>query len=284
MIPANALTVDVEDYFQVAAFAESIDRRDWAGLPSRVEANTGRLLDLFDAAGVKATFFVLGWIAERHPQVVRDIHRRGHEVASHGESHRLIYNQTPAEFREETLRSKQVLEDLTGVRLRGYRAASYSIVRQSIWALDVIADAGFEYDSSIVPVHHDLYGIPGAKATPHELLTENGSRLAEFPPTTYRLLGVNVPVGGGGYFRLFPYAFTRWALRRINEQSQTPFIFYLHPWEVDPDQPRIRSSLKSRFRHYVNLDKTEARLRRLVGDFNFGTVESVLQRLNLLCP
>lgn len=278
----NAFTVDVEDYFHVAALAGSIDRAQWDSLPRRVADNTRRLLDIFDEASMRATFFVLGWVAERFPDLVREIHRRGHEVGSHGSSHKLIYEQTPQEFREETRRSKQILEDQTGVALSGYRAASYSIVRSSLWALDVIAEAGFEYDSSIVPTHHDLYGIPGAQATPHRLTTQSGATLVEFPPSTYKLLGVNVPIGGGGYFRLYPYWLTRYVLRRINRVAREPFIFYLHPWEIDPGQPRVRTNLRSRFRHYVNLDKTESRLNRLARDFRFGTVRAVLQELRLL--
>jgi polysaccharide deacetylase family protein (PEP-CTERM system associated) len=278
----NAFTVDVEDYFHVAAFSAAIDRTQWDTLPRRVADNTRRLLDILDEAGMWATFFVLGWVAERHPDLVREIHRRGHEVASHGSSHKLIYEQTPQEFREETRRSKQILEDQTGTPLSGYRAASYSIVKTSLWALDVIAEAGFEYDSSIVPTHHDLYGIPGAQALPHRLTTQGGATLVEFPPSTYRLLGVNVPVGGGGYFRLYPYRLTRYFLRRINRTRRAPFIFYLHPWEIDPGQPRVHASIRSRFRHYLNLDRTEVRLRQLARDFRFGTVRAVLQDLRLL--
>lgn len=237
---------------------------------------------MFDGAGVSATFFVLGWVAERFPDLIRAIHERGHEVASHGFSHRLVYEQTPAEFREETVRSKKLLEDLIGVPVRGYRAASYSITKRSLWALDVIAEAGFEYDSSIVPVRHDLYGIPGAKAVPHLLETANGASVVEFPPTTLKVLGMQVPVGGGGYFRIYPYWLTMFFLNRINVGQQRPFIFYLHPWEVDPAQPRVNASPYSRFRHYVNLDKTEVRLSRLMRDFRFTTVSSVLEGLRLL--
>jgi polysaccharide deacetylase family protein (PEP-CTERM system associated) len=231
---------------------------------------------------MRATFFVLGWVAERFPDLVREIHGRGHEVASHGSSHKLIYEQSPEEFRQETLRAKGVLEDQTGAAIFGYRAASYSIVKSSLWALDIIAEAGFQYDSSIVPARHDLYGIPDAHTKPHRLTTQNGSTLVEFPPTTYRLAGVNFPVGGGGYFRLYPYWLSRHILRLINRKGREPFIFYLHPWEIDPRQPRVRAGLRSRFRHYLNLDKTEARLIRLVDDFRFGTVRAVLRDLRLL--
>jgi polysaccharide deacetylase family protein (PEP-CTERM system associated) len=280
--PVNALTVDVEDYFQVAALSAAIDRADWAATPSRVVGNTRRVLDIFDGAGARATFFVLGWVADRFPDLVKEIHRRGHEIASHGQSHRLVYEQSPAEFRDETQRSKATLEALVGERVMGYRAASYSIVERSLWALDVIAEVGFEYDSSIVPARHDLYGIPGAEAFPHRLRTPRGATLVEFPPTTYQVLGARVPVGGGGYFRFYPYWLSRRLLRRINGSMHRPFIFYVHPWEVDPEQPRVRAGWRSRFRHYVNLQKTEARLNRLVRDFRFGTVRQVLRDLELL--
>jgi len=278
----NALTVDVEDYFHVAAFARDIDAKDWPTLPARVEENTRRILDVLDEAGVSATFFVLGWVAERHPALIREIHRRKHEVACHGLNHKLIYEQSPAEFRTETLRSKQLLEDLVSAPVLGYRAASYSITQASYWAVDIIAEAGFRYDSSIVPVHHDLYGLPTASAEPHRLVTERGSSIVEFPPTTYNLFGRRIPVAGGGYFRLYPYALTRFFLNKINRVQRRPFIFYLHPWEVDPDQPRIRTNLRSRFRHYTNLGKTEPRLRRLIADFQFDTVRHVIERLGLL--
>jgi len=276
----NALTVDVEDYFQVSAFAKSIDRRDWDKHPLRVENNTRRLLDLFDEHQVKATFFVLGWVADRSKDLVKEIAARGHEVASHGYSHQLVYNQTPDVFREETLRSKHLLEDLVQMPVRGYRAASYSITERSLWALDILAEAGFEYDSSIFPVRHDRYGIPGAPDSPHRLETPKGHPLVEFPLSTAKLLKYRLPVAGGGYFRLYPYALTRTGLRQINRRQQ-PFIFYLHPWEIDPDQPRIAASWFSRFRHYNNLEKCESRLRRLMNDFQFGTAWDVLNTLGL---
>lgn len=276
----NAFTIDVEDYFHVAALSGSIDRNSWDSVPPRVGESTRRLLDLLDRHDVQATFFVLGWVAERFPDLVKEISRRGHEVACHGLSHRLVYDQSPHEFRDETVRSKSVLEDLTGSAVRGYRAASYSITKASFWAVDIIVEAGFEYDSSIFPVRHDLYGIPGSSRSPHRLVTDGGAEIVEFPPTTVRLLGVNVPVGGGGYFRLYPYRLTRELLRLVN-RSQS-FIFYVHPWEVDPDQPRVDASLRSRFRHYVNLDKCEGRLNRLMQDFSFGTVQDVLAHLDLL--
>lgn len=281
MRPLNALTVDVEDYFHVSAFSASIDQNRWDDHELRVEANTSRLLDLFDSQGIKATFFVLGWVAERRPEIVEQISSRGHEVACHGYSHQLVYNQTPEVFREETIRSKQILEDIIAAPVRGYRAASYSITEKSLWALDVLAEAGFDYDSSIFPVHHDRYGIPDAPENPHRLTTPKGASLVEFPLSTAHLLKYRLPIAGGGYFRLYPYWLTRMGLSQVNRRG-LPFIFYLHPWEVDPDQPRIEAGWLSRFRHYNNLDKCEPRLRRLIQDFSFGTVADVLSQQELI--
>lgn len=281
MIIRNALTVDVEDYFHVSAFSECIDQKDWDSYPLRVENNTRRLLDLFDQHSVKATFFVLGWVAERTPGLVREIAARGHEVACHGYSHQLVYNQSPRIFREETIRSKTLLEDIIQAPVIGYRAASYSITGRSLWALDIIADAGFEYDSSIFPVRHDRYGIPDASVYPHRLKTPNGSWLVEFPLSTARIFGFRLPVAGGGYFRLYPYRLTRTGLKRINGRENKPFIFYLHPWEIDHEQPRISASRLSRFRHYNNLGKCESRLHKLMTDFSFTTVTRVLHGCGL---
>ena len=281
MIIRNALTVDVEDYFHVSAFSECIDQKDWDSYPLRVEKNTRRLLDLFDLHSVKATFFVLGWVAERAPGLVREIAARGHEVACHGYSHQLVYNQSPRIFREETIRSKTLLEDIIQAPVSGYRAASYSITGRSLWALDIIADAGFEYDSSIFPVRHDRYGIPDASVYPNRMKTPNGSWLVEFPLSTARIFGLRLPVAGGGYFRLYPYWLTRAGLNRINGRENKPFIFYLHPWELDHEQPRIKASLLSRFRHYNNLGKCESRLRNLMTDFSFTTARRVLHDCGL---
>jgi polysaccharide deacetylase family protein (PEP-CTERM system associated) len=278
----NALTVDVEDYFHVSALASSIERRSWASRESRVVGNTRRLLELFDQFGAKGTFFVLGWVAERHPELVEDIAARGHEVACHGLSHSLVYNQSPEEFREETLRSKKLLEDITGTPVLGYRAASYSIVRESLWALDILVELGFSYDSSIFPVAHDRYGIPGAERVPHRLSTPSRKVIVEWPLSTAKLLGIGVPVSGGGYFRLLPYWLTRWGLSSINRSERRPFVFYLHPWEIDPAQPRIQASWLSQFRHYTNLDKCEERLRLLLRDFKFGTAHRGLVQMGLL--
>jgi len=276
----NALTVDVEDYFHVSAFAKNISRKDWEKQPLRVEKNTHRLLDLFDEAEVKATFFVLGWVADRSRGLVKEIAERGHEIASHGYSHQLVYNQSQDAFREETIRSKSVLEDIVQLPVKGYRAASYSITKDSLWALDILAEAGFEYDSSIFPVRHDRYGIPDAKQEPHVLKTPQGYSLVEFPLSTAKIFEYKLPVAGGGYFRLYPYLITRAGLRQVNTRQQ-PFIFYLHPWEIDPEQPKIEAGWFSRFRHYNNLEKCESRLQRLLQDFQFGTAAQVLTNLGL---
>ncbi|HKW36630.1 MAG TPA: XrtA system polysaccharide deacetylase [Burkholderiales bacterium] len=278
----NAFTVDVEDYFQVEGFAQAIDRNSWEGFRTRVGASTSTLLELLARRGVHATFFVLGWVARKHPEIVRQIAAAGHEVASHGMSHRLVYTQTPEEFRRETRDAKALLEDLAQRPVEGYRAATYSITRRSLWALDILCEEGFRYDSSIFPMRHDRYGIPDAEPTPHVLTAPGGGRLVEFPISVLRYRGAKVPVAGGGYFRLFPYRFTRWALRRLNEQQQE-FVFYIHPWEVDPEQPRVgEAGALSRFRHYLNLGRCAERLGRLLEDFEFDTMRSVLARKNLL--
>ena len=278
----NALTVDVEDYFHVAALAPNIHRDSWASRESRVVGNTQKLLAIFEQFDVRGTFFVLGWVAERHPQLVRDIAARGHEIACHGYSHRLVYEQSPEEFYAETLRAKNLLEEITGSAVVGYRAASYSIVRESLWALDILVELGFAYDSSIFPVRHDRYGIPNAERVPHRLATLNGKSIVEWPLATARILGCRLPVAGGGYFRLLPYWLSRWGLASINRRELQPFIFYLHPWEVDPEQPRVSASWLSRFRHYTNLGKCEERLRRLLGEFRFGGARDGLVQLGLL--
>lgn len=275
----NAMTVDVEDYFHVSALAEVIRRDDWDSMEFRAEDSTNRLLDLFASKQVRATFFVLGWVAQRRPELIRRIHAAGHEVACHGLTHQLVYRQTPEVFREETRQSKQLLEDIIGAPVDGYRAASYSITAQSLWAIDILCELGFRYDSSIFPIAHDRYGIPGASTRPGLMRGKDGGTIIEFPLSTAGLLGRRVPVAGGGYFRLLPYWFNRWGLRSINERDDQPFIFYLHPWEIDPDQPRFNASRLSRFRHYTNLDVCEARLTRLLGDFRFTTVKDVLRAL-----
>jgi len=271
----NALTVDVEDYFHVSALAGAIHRDTWDSRESRVEGNVRRLLALFDETGARGTFFVLGWVAERYPELVREIARRGHEIACHGFSHRLVYEQPPEEFHEETLRAKKLLEDVTGSEVLGYRAASYSIVRRSLWALDTLVELGFAYDSSIFPVHHDRYGIPDAERSPHRLSTPGGKVIVEWPLSTARVFGAKLPVSGGGYFRLLPYSYTRYCMKKWNQQG-LPAMFYLHPWELDPDQPRIKLPFTKRIRHYYNLDKTEHRLDQLLSEFLFSPVKEVL--------
>jgi polysaccharide deacetylase family protein (PEP-CTERM system associated) len=278
----NAFTVDVEDYFQVEGFAGAIDRESWGSFRTRVGQSTSTLLEMLARHGVRATFFVLGWVARKHPEIVRGIVDAGHEVASHGMSHRLIYTQTPEEFRRETRDAKALLEDLAQRPVLGYRAATYSITRRSLWALDILCEEGFRYDSSIFPMRHDRYGIPDAEAKPHVLTTPAGARLVEFPISVLRYGGAKIPVAGGGYFRLFPYRFTRWALRRLNT-GQQEFVFYVHPWEVDPEQPRVENAgALSRFRHYLNLDRCAERLDRLLSDFEFDTMQAVLAERKLL--
>jgi len=277
----NALTVDVEDYFHVSALADSIGRDTWATRESRVTGNVHKLLAIFEKFDARATFFVLGWVAEHYPHLVREIAQYGHEIACHGLSHRLVYDQPREEFYEETRRAKQLLEDLTGSAVLGYRAASYSIVRRSLWALDVLVDLGFCYDSSIFPVRHDRYGIPDAERSPHRLSTPGGKVIVEWPLSTVQFLGLKIPVSGGGYFRILPFWVTRWGLKSINRRDR-PFIFYLHPWEIDPEQPRVSASWLSRYRHYTNLDKSEHRLQVLLREFRFSTARDGLAQLGLL--
>ena len=269
------MTVDVEDYFHVSVFDKTVPRSDWGSMESRVVTNTERLLDLFDEHGVGATFFVLGWVAERYPSLVRSIAGRGHELASHGFAHRLVYEQTVDGFRDDVRRSKTLIEDLSGRRVNGYRAPSFSVTEQSLWALDVLLEEGYRYDASIFPIRHDRYGIPDAPRWPHSMPRAGGS-LFEVPGSTVRLGGTNLPVAGGGYFRILPYAWTRWGMRHVNRVEGQPAVFYLHPWEIDPEQPRLPASLLGRFRHYRNLHVTEARLRSLMRDFSFGPLETVL--------
>lgn len=266
----NYLTIDVEDYYQVAAFDNIVNIEDWDNYESRVDANTRRILALLAQHQVKATFFVMGWIAERHPELVKEIQHQGHEIGCHSYCHRKIYQLTPDEFREDTKRAKTIIEDITGVPVRGYRAPSYSITKKSLWALDILEEMGFEYDSSIFPIYHDNYGIPDAPRFEYKLPNHD---MKEYPISTSLIMGRKIPVAGGGYFRLFPYWFTKMALKKINDKEKKPFIFYLHPWEVDPGQPRMAGAkLLSRFRHYNNLEKTAERLTNLLLDFDFGFI------------
>jgi polysaccharide deacetylase family protein (PEP-CTERM system associated) len=278
----NAMTVDVEDYFHVSALSNAIRPSEWPNMKFRADVSTHRLLDMFDGASIRATFFVLGWVADRYHGLIREIARRGHEIACHGWSHQLVYEQDRATFREEAARSKSLLEDLTGRPVRGYRAASYSITEKSLWALDDLLDLGFQYDSSIFPIRHDRYGIPGAERAPGLVAAPSGREIVEFPLTTARLLGLRVPCSGGGYFRLLPFAMTKYLLDRVRDKDRLPFIFYLHPWEIDPGQPRIKTNWLSRFRHYTNLDVCSSRLEHLLRLYRFGTVEQVLREQRLL--
>lgn len=270
----NAMTVDVEDYFQVSAFEPYVARPDWETRQPRVADNMHRILDLFAEHGVQATFFTLGWVAERHPDIVRRLVAEGHELASHGWSHVRVTQQDPAAFRQDVTRTKHLLEDLGGVEVKGYRAASYSIGRDNLWALDELQGAGYRYSSSIFPIQHDLYGMPEA---PRFGFRPNGDDFVEFPVTTVQLGGRNLPCAGGGWFRLLPYPVTRWALRRVNRAERQSAIFYFHPWEIDPQQPRQDGlDRRTRFRHYLNLHRTESRLKRLLQDFAWGSMDRVL--------
>jgi polysaccharide deacetylase family protein (PEP-CTERM system associated) len=272
----NAFSVDVEDYFQVGAFEDTISRDAWDGFEPRVERNTRRLLDLCGEHGVKGTFFVLGWVAERWPELVRDIQRAGHELGTHGQDHRRVTRMTPDEFREDVRRSKRTIEDVAGVEVIGYRAPNYSIVRETLWAVDVLAEEGFRYDSSIFPIRHDRYGIPDFPRFPRPLRGENGTALHEFPISTIRLAGMNLPFVGGGYLRHFPLPFIRWGMRRVNGMERRPAIVYIHPWELDPDQPVQPVGVFKRFRHYRNLGRTEERLAKLFSEYHFASCREVL--------
>jgi polysaccharide deacetylase family protein (PEP-CTERM system associated) len=274
MIRKNAMTVDVEDYFQVSAFEPYIAKEKWDTLPHRVEKNTHQILDIFEGRGIKATFFTLGWVAERYPDLIRRIIQDGHELACHGYEHIRVTEQTPDEFRIDVSRTKKILEDMSGHEIKGYRAASYSIGAKNLWALDVLQEQGFKYSSSIYPVKHDLYGMPEAPRFIYEPIENQDFK--EIPITTVRFGNKNLPCGGGGFFRFYPYAFSKWAFDRINNQEEQSGIFYFHPWEIDPEQPRQQGlSLKTRTRHYLNLDKMENRIKRLLTDFNWDTMENV---------
>ena len=325
----NALTIDLEDYYMVSAFESVAKREDWHGYESRIERNTHRILELLAEAeppssqpkppnskfepadgstrrllpGVKATFFCLGWIGERYPHLIREIDRRGHEIACHSYDHQLVYRMTPAQFREDVRVSKRILEDATGKEVIGYRAPSYSVTKKSLWALDILGEEGYRYDSSIFPIHHDRYGIPTAPRFPFLVkLDGNGGYgthgtadfermplwkpepgeppddcIVEYPISTVKLMGLNIPISGGGYMRLFPYGVTRQGLAKINSTENKPFVFYMHPWEIDPEQPRMnRLSVLSKFRHYINLDGTADKLKRLLNDFKFSAMKDVI--------
>jgi len=273
----NALTVDVEDYFQVSAFERRIPRSDWDRWESRAVANTQRMLAILAERGVRGTFFILGWVAEKFPELVREIASGGHEVGSHSYWHRLIYQLTPDEFRADLRRSKTVLEDIVGREVTLYRAPSFSITPRSRWALDVIAEEGFRVDASIFPVRHDRYGMRDAPCKPHAYDLPAG-RLDEFPASVFNVAGCRLPASGGGYFRLYPLALTLAAARQANRRGK-PFMFYIHPWELDPQQPRVPGvGWKSRLRHYINLDRVEAKLSRLLEALPFGTLTDALRQ------
>ena len=272
----NAMSVDVEEYFQVSAFASTVNERDWDTYESRVDYCIDRLLTLFAAHDAHCTFFTLGWVAERHKTMIQKIVDGGHEIASHGYSHQRATDQTPDEFRADIRRTKTILEDLAGTSVTGYRAASFSFDKSNSWTHEILEDEGYTYSSSVYPVTHDHYGMPSAPRFPFEPLL--GKDFTEFPLTTVRRLGRNIPCAGGGYFRLFPYGVSRWAIRQVNETQQAPAVFYFHPWEIDPDQPRLEgASLKTRFRHYVNLSRMEHKLSRLLSDFRWDRIDSVLR-------
>jgi polysaccharide deacetylase family protein (PEP-CTERM system associated) len=276
----NAMSIDVEDYFHVSVFDGIVPRSRWESMESRVCANTGRLLNIFDEYEVRATFFILGWVGERYPDLVKAIAARGHEVASHGYAHRLVYDQTRAAFREDVRRSKNLLEDACGRPVVGYRAPSYSITPRSLWAIDILVEEGYRYDSSIFPIRHDRYGIPVSDRRPYRIDRPAGS-LIEVPGSTTQVGMMNLPVAGGGYFRILPYWWTRWGIARVNAREQRPAVFYLHPWEIDPEQPRLHAGRMGRFRHYRNLHTTEARLRKLLTDFRFNTMERIVSDARL---
>jgi len=276
MQKTNAMTVDVEDYFQVSAFEPYIEKAQWDSLPHRVERNTHKILDLFKERDIKATFFTLGWVAERYPDLIKRIVTGGHELACHGYEHIRVTEQTPEQFRKDVSRTKKLLEDLSGKQVNGYRAASYSICAKNLWALAVLQEEGFKYSSSIYPVKHDLYGIPDAPRFIYEPIENQNFK--EIPITTVRFGDKNFPCGGGGFFRFYPYALSKWAFNRVNHQENEPGIFYFHPWEIDPEQPRQHGlSLKTRTRHYLNLKRMENRIKRLLTDFNWDTMENVFQ-------
>lgn len=279
--PIHCLSFDIEEHFQVAAFASPMRRSYWEQFESRVEQNTTKILEMLAANSVRATFFLLGWVAERHPGLVKAIAAQGHEVASHGYGHELITEQTPVVFREDIRKAKCILEDITSAPVQGYRAPTFTITAGTQWALPILVEEGYLYDSSIFPIRHDRYGMPGANPWCHQLTTRAGT-LWEVPPSTVMIAGMRIPVAGGGYFRLFPYSLFRGFLRRIERQGQ-PLVLYLHPWELDPSQPRMNGPLLSRFRHYLNLHKTEKRLAHLLSDFKFAPIREAIKPVGDIC-
>jgi polysaccharide deacetylase family protein (PEP-CTERM system associated) len=276
-LPVNAFSVDVEDWYQVADFDAVVRRDAWGDYESRIARNTDKMLQLCADAGVKGTFFILAWNVERHPEVVRRIAEAGHEVASHGYGHHLIYTQTPEQFREDIRRAKALIEDASGTPVLGYRAPSLSITTESLWALDELLEAGYRYDSSVFPVRDSLYGLPDAPRFPYVIRERDGRELMEFPITTTQAFGRNLPLGGGGYLRVFPYRYMWWGMRRVNRAERQPSVVYVHPWEIDPEQPRLKTAGRRGFStHYVGLGGTERKLRRMLGDFRFAPLRDVL--------
>jgi len=277
LAPINAMTIDVEDYFHTLALSGAVSRADWHRLPSRVEMNTDRLLELFEQQEVKATFFILGWVAERFPNLVHRIAAGGHEIGCYGYHHESAHDQLPATFREETRRAKFLLEDLTGQHIEGYRAVNCSVTRSSLWVLDVLVELGFKWDASIYPIYHDQYGLPETPSEPYTIITRSGRSLSEFPFTTTHFMGLQVPVSGGGSFRQMPYPLFRYLFRAAGQSGNTPRVFYLHPWEIDPEQPHFSGlSLASRLRHYRHLKPCFKQFKRLLDDFHFTTLSQSL--------
>ena len=279
----HILSVDVEDYFQVEAFANEVPRHTWGDRPSRVVENTRKILNLFERYSSKGTFFFLGWVADRFPGLVREVHAQGHELACHSYWHRRVYSLPPSEFREDVRISKDAIEQAAGAAVYGYRAPSWSINKDSLWALDILAEEGFRYDSSIYPIRHDLYGVPDAPRHPYVYRCRNGRVLTEVPPPTVRIAGFNFPGAGGGYFRIFPFSYTEWVFRTFERHYRKPVVTYFHPWEIDPQQPRIPVGLKSRFRHYTNLGMVEERLGLMLQKHLFQPIAAALETGDL-CP
>lgn len=276
----DGLSVDLEDYFQVEAFASCIPRSQWPTFPSRVRHNTMRVLELLERNRCHATFFVLGWIAEREPALIREIVSAGHEIACHSHLHRPLYTLSPAEFREDLLRSRNVIEDVAGLRVLGFRAPTFSITNRSLWALDILAEEGFEYDSSIFPIHHDKYGIPGELQWIHKRFLSSGLTIWEIPPSTVRIGKMNLPFGGGGYLRQLPMAFTRWAIGKTHRGEGRPIMVYFHPWELDPEQPRLQGDWKARLRHYRGLRKIKHRLEEVLSSGTFQPFINFVRRFD----
>ena len=280
----DALSVDVEDYFQVEAFADQISRDNWPSFAPRVRRNCDRILALFDKHKLRATFFVLGWVAERDPELVREIARAGHELACHSYLHRRVGSLRQEEFREDLRRARDAIQGAAGAPVAGYRAPTFSIVRHTMWAMEILAEEGFLYDSSIFPIRHDLYGYPEFPRSIQRVQMPSGREILEVPMSTIRVSGVTLPLGGGGYLRLLPMAYTRWAIRRVHENDGVPVIVYVHPWELDPEQPRLKGKWKSRLRHYVGLGRMEARLDEILQTGRFEPVGDVVARLRATAP